>query len=244
MDDMTELTGKIEPFDSFWEAPENIEGGYTKFGAFYRWNYLGHLTKRKDAAILVVSCGPGYLVELLAKEGYTNVLGIDSDPEKIAYATKRGLNCRTERAIPFLMEGPDVYDLIFCEQEINHLTKDEIRAFLRLCKGKLRQNGMLIVHSMNGANPITGPEAVAQNFDHYNAFTTYSLEQILLHCGFAKAKVIPLHLYVFRGNPLNYIAWGLAALLHLAFRVAFILYGKSNKIWTKKIAAIAIKSGG
>jgi len=244
MDDITDLTGKIEPFDSFWEAPENIEKGYASFGAFYRWNYLGHLTKRKDARILVVSCGPGYFVQLLAKNGYTNVLGIDSDSEKIAHATSRGLNCRVARAVSFLKEGSDGYDLIFCEQEINHLTKDEIRAFLRLCRDRLKENGMLIVHSMNGANPITGPEAIAQNFDHFNAFTTYSLKQILEHCGYVDVRVLPLHLYVFRGNPLNYIAWGLTALLHLAFRAAFILYGKSNKIWTKKIAAIAIKSGG
>jgi len=244
MDDKMELTGKIEPFDSFWEAPENIEKGYASFGAFYRWNYLKHLTQRKDAQILVISCGPGYFVELLAKEGYTNVLGIDSDSEKIAHATKRGLNCRVARAIPFLEEGTDAFDLIFCEQEINHLTKAEIRVFMRLCKEKLREKGMLIVHSMNGANPITGPEAVAQNFDHYNAFTSYSLKQILEHCGYADVHVLPLHLYVFRGNPLNYVAWGLAAILHLAFTAAFILYGKSNKLWTKKIAAIAIKIEG
>jgi len=241
MDNQMELTGKIEPFDSFWEAPDDIERGYASFAQFYRWNYLKHLTARRDAAILVISCGPGYLVDLLKREGYTNVLGIDSDPEKIAYATRRGLNCRTERAFPFLEVTTDRFDLIFCEQELNHLTKIEIKSFLLLCRDSLRDGGMLIVHSLNGANPITGAEALAQNFDHYNSFTAYSLRQVLEHCGYQKVQVLPLHLYVFRKNPLNYVAWGATALLHLSFRVAFILYGKSNKLWTKKIAAIAVK---
>ena len=51
MDGNTELTGKIEPFDSFWEAPEDIEKGHTSFPQFYRWNYLKHVTVRKDGAL-------------------------------------------------------------------------------------------------------------------------------------------------------------------------------------------------
>ena len=100
---------------------------------------------------------------------------------------------------------------------------------------------MLIVHTLNGANPITGAEALAQNFDHYNSFTEYSLRQILKHCGYVNVRVLPLHLYVFRTNPFNYVAWALSSILHYTFRLAFILYGKSNKLWTKKIAAIAQK---
>jgi hypothetical protein len=54
-------------------------------------------------------------------------------------------------------------------------------------------------------------------------------------------KVIPLHLYVFYKNPMNYVAWALASAMNLFFRAAFVLYGKSNKLFTKKIAAVAIK---
>ena len=41
------------------------------------------------------------------------------------------------------------------------------------------------------------------------------------------------NLYVFYKKPANYAAWGIAALLHVLFRAAFILYGKSNKISQK-----------
>jgi 2-polyprenyl-3-methyl-5-hydroxy-6-metoxy-1,4-benzoquinol methylase len=235
------LTAKIEPFDSFWEAPENIEKGYSSFYKFYKRNYLKYMPIDKHARILTISCGPGYLVNLLTKEGYTNVLGIDSFSEKVKYAQQRNLNCRTEEAFTFLEHNQKPYDTIFCEQELNHLTKEEILVFLKLCWNNLSENGLLIVHGLNGANPITGAEALAQNFDHYNTFTEYTLRQILRYANFAEVKVIPLNLYVFYLNPLNYLLIGIDALYTLFFKFSFMLYGKSNRLFSKKIAAICRK---
>ena len=175
----TQLTAKIEPFDTFWEAPENIEKGYGSFGKFYKRNYFKYLPEDKNASLLVISCGPGYFINLANTEGYNNALGIDSDPEKVEYAKRRALNCKTANAFPFLESNEKRFDAIFVEQEINHLTKEEILIFLKLCRDSLKNNGTLIVHSLNGANPLTGSEALAQNFDHYNTFTEYSLRQIL-----------------------------------------------------------------
>jgi len=236
-----ELTAKIEPFDSFWEAPENIEKGYHSFYQFYRHNYLKYVPDNKDSKILVISCGPGYFVNLLSKQGYRNVLGIDSDAGKIAHAKSKNLNCKVERAFLFLRYRRQEYDAIFCEQELNHLTKKEILLFLGLCRESLAPGGTLIVHGLNGANPITGSEALAQNFDHYNTFTEYTLRQILDFSGFKNIEVIPLNLYVFYKNPLNYILIVLDTLYILFFRFSFLLYGKANKIFTKKIAAVCRK---
>lgn len=236
------LAAQIEQFDSFWEAPEDIEKGYKKFQTFYRHNYLKYLPKDRGARILVISCGAGYLVDLLVQEGYSEVIGIDSDPSKIEYATLRNLNCKSERAFEYLLNNPSEFDVIFCEQEVNHLTKEEILEFLRLCWLRLSPGGVLIVHSLNGANPITGSEALAQNFDHYNTFTEYSLRQVLTHSGFDRIKVIPLRLYVFYLNPLNYILLAIDGFLNFVFRISFMFYGKSNKIFSKKIAAIGRKA--
>jgi SAM-dependent methyltransferase len=237
----TTLTAKIEPFDSFWEAPENIEKGYSSFAKFYKSNYLKYVPPQKQSRILVISCGPGYFVNVLVQEGYTNVLGIDSFEEKVKYAQQRNLNCRTEQAFPFLQANQESYDLIFCEQELNHLTKEEMLVFLKLCWDNLEEHGILIVHGLNGANPITGAEALAQNFDHYNTFTEYALRQVLRHSSFEGITVIPLNLYVFYRNPLNYVLMGIDTVYTLFFKFSFSLYGKSNRIFTKKIAAICRK---
>jgi len=232
-----ELAAKIEPFDSFWEAPSDVEKGYASFGRFYRHNYLARIPQNRAARILVVSCGPGYFVQLLKDEGYENATGIDSSREKIEWGRRRGLDCRVARVFRFLRESDDPLDLIFCEQEINHLTKSEILAFLEACRAALRPGGTLIVHSINGANPMTGSESRAGNFDHYNSFTEYSLRQILLHAGFRHVEAFPLHLYVFWTNPLNYVALVVFGVSSLLFRAYFRLVGKDATILTKKIAA-------
>jgi trans-aconitate methyltransferase len=235
------LTAKIEPFDSFWEAPENIEKGYSSYYKFYKRNYLKYIPQAKQSRILVISCGPGYFVNLLTKHGYTHVEGIDSFPEKVKYAQERNLNCKVSEAFPFLEHNDEPFNVIFCEQELNHLTKDEMLMFLKLCWCNLTDSGTLIVHGLNGANPITGAEALAQNFNHYNTFTEYSLRQILDNSKFENIKVIPLNLYVFYMNPLNYVLVALDILYTLFFRFSFMLYGKSNRIFTKKISAICRK---
>ncbi|MCG6872502.1 MAG: class I SAM-dependent methyltransferase [Gammaproteobacteria bacterium] len=234
-----QLAAKIEPFDSFWEGPEDVEKGYRSFYAFYRHNYLAQFPADRNACILVISCGPGYMVDMLQRHGYRDVLGIDSFGDKIAHARARGLNCREARAFEHLAGNPDTYDVIFCEQELNHLTKQEIPVFLGLARDATKSDGLLIVHAINGANPITGAEGLAQNFDHYNTFTEYTMRQVLDFYGYREVRVLPLSLYVFFKNPLNYVLMAMSALYTLFFRVSFLLYGKSNKIFTKKIAAVA-----
>ena len=241
MERKKQLTAKIEPFDSFWEAPEDIEKGYRSFGLFYRDNYLRYFPTDKSAKILCVSCGPGYGVQLLSDLGYDNVEGIDSFPDKIEYAAARGLNCRVAYAFDYLEDCSDAtFDMIFCEQELNHLSKDEILEFLDLCRRKLKPGGRYICFALNGANPITGAEALAQNFDHQNTFTEYSLNQVLKAGGFENIEVFGLNLYVFYKNPANYVAMFAAWLLSLSFRAIYILYGKKNGLFTKKIGASCI----
>lgn len=234
-------TARMEPFDSFWEAPSNIEKGYSSFTQFYRVNYLKHLPLNKKTKTLVISCGPGYFVNLLKQEGYTDVLGIDSYPEKVGFAEKRGLPCKVAHAFDFLRQSSEQYDLIVAEQELNHLTKEEILEFLKLCREKLNPQGMLIMHSLNGANPVTGSESLAQNFDHYNTFTEYSMKQMLLYAGYGDITVFPLQLYVFFKNPLNYVGLTLDWVLNWLFRIAFMFYGKKNRLFAKKIAAVCRK---
>jgi nucleoside-diphosphate-sugar epimerase/SAM-dependent methyltransferase len=235
------LTARIEPFDSFWEGPEDIEKGYRTFGLFYRDNYLKYIPPEKDANILVVSCGPGYFVNVLVEEGYRNVLGLDSDARKIRAALKKNLNCRAEHAVDFLASTTETFDVIICEQELNHLTKDEIVMFLKLCWDRMPAEGTLVVHGLNGANPMTGAEALAQNFDHFNTFTEYTLRQVLGYCGFGETQILPLNLYVFTSNPFNYVAKAVADLYTLWFRLTFKLYGKFNRVFTKKIGAVCKK---
>ncbi|MGH8137910.1 MAG: methyltransferase domain-containing protein [Steroidobacteraceae bacterium] len=238
------LSARLEPFDSYWQAPEDVDSGYASFSAYYRANYLAHLPQDRNARILVISCGPGYLVNLLAQTGYRNVVGIDSDERKVAHALARSLPCETAEAFPYLEQRQSAeLDVIIPEQELNHLTLDETVDFLRLCRGALRPGGRIIVYAMNGANPLVGSENIAHNIDHFYNVTEHSLGQILSLGGFDQIKAFALKLYVFWKNPLNYVGLFVTAALELAMRVIFILYGKKVRVVSKKIAAIAFKPG-
>lgn len=234
------LAARLEPFDSYWQAPADVDAGYAKFAAYYRANYLPHLPIDRSARILVVSCGAGYLIDLLRTAGYTNIRGIDSDPEKTAHARRRGLPCETAEAFPYLERNREPFDAIIPEQELNHLTLAEQLEFLSLCLRNLKPGGLMIVYGLNGANPLVGSENLAHNIDHFNTFTDYSLRQVLQLAGFTEIRVMPLKLYVFWKNPLNYVGLAATTLLELFFRVCFVLYGKDVKILTKKLAAVCL----
>jgi 2-polyprenyl-3-methyl-5-hydroxy-6-metoxy-1,4-benzoquinol methylase len=235
------LAARLEPFDSYWQAPEDVERGYRSFTQYYKHNYLPHMPPDLDAQILVVSCGPGYLVKALADRGYRNVLGIDSDPRKVEHAVRHGLRCSTAEAFAFLADRAESFDVIIPEQELNHLTLDEQIQFLRLCLRNLRAGGLVFVYGLNGANPLVGSENLSHNIDHFNTFTEYSLKQILQLGGFEAIQTLPLKIYVFWRNPLNYVGLAVTGALELFFRIVFKLYGKDVKILSKKVAAIARK---
>lgn len=233
------LAARLEPFDSYWQAPDDVEKGYDSFYRYYKHNYLPRMPQDRNARILVVSCGPGYLVNMLRKEGYAHVTGIDSDPEKVAHAVRRNLDCRAARAFEWLEGVEDEYDVILPEQELNHLTLDEQIEFLRLCRTALRTNGYVLVYGLNGANPLVGSENLAHNIDHFNTFTEHSLTQVLQLAGFESIRTLPLAIYVFWKNPLNYVGLAFTGACELFFKAAYKMYGKNVKILTKKIAAIA-----
>jgi 2-polyprenyl-3-methyl-5-hydroxy-6-metoxy-1,4-benzoquinol methylase len=234
-----QLAARLEPFDSYWQAPKDVEKGFSSFTAYYRANYLPHMPADRQARILVISCGPGYLVKMLRDRGYSAVLGIDSDAAKVDIARNHQLPCEVARAFEFLEDKQAEYDVIIPEQELNHLTLDETVEFLALCRRALRPGGRVVVYAMNGANPLVGSENLSHNIDHFYNVTDYSLGQILQLAGFAQVRTFALKLYVFWKNPLNYVGLAVTATLEGIFRVIFVLYGKKVRILSKKVAAVA-----
>lgn len=236
-----QLSARLEPFDSYWQAPADIESGYRSFLAYYRANYTRFLPENRAAKILVISCGPGYLVNMLVQAGYTDVHGIDSDRDKVSHAIQRGLHCEVAEAFPFLERVAQAYDVIIPEQELNHLSIEETIEFLRLCNRALRPGGRIVVYAMNGANPLVGAENVSHNIDHFYNCTEHSLTQLMQLGGFAEIRPFALKLYVFWKNPLNYVGLAVTTVLEAIFRILFKMYGKKVTILSKKIGAAGTK---
>ena len=228
-------------FTTFCEGPQDIEKGYNQFFLFHRKNYLSHLPQDKKANILVVSSGVGYFQNSLKRWGYENVVGIDSDVERVAYAKRKGFQSECVDCFDYLADREDVYDFIFTEQEVNHLTRDEFLSFLTLAYNALQPGGKLMTIAANCANPIIATEYLGNNIDHYTSFTENNMRQYFSLTNFSEIQVIPHDFYVLWYHPMNYVAKGITGLIHTTLRVLFKMYGKSNQIFTKRLSAIFVK---
>jgi 2-polyprenyl-3-methyl-5-hydroxy-6-metoxy-1,4-benzoquinol methylase len=235
------FAARAEPFDTYWQGTRDLRKGFRDFEIYYRANYLKRIPADRNTSILVLSCGPGYLVNALVRARYTRVLGIDSDPAKIAHAVERGLPCRAEAAFDHLAAHPGEYDLIIPEQELNHLTIDETIEFLKLCYTALKPGGQVLVYAINGTNPIVAPEHISHNIDHFYNVTDYSLKQLLQLGGFERIEPFACKLYVFWDRPLNYVGWAITNTLELVMRGLFRLYKNPVRIMSKRIAAVAFR---
>jgi 2-polyprenyl-3-methyl-5-hydroxy-6-metoxy-1,4-benzoquinol methylase len=235
------LTAIHSPFTTFCEGPDDIESSYRFFYLFHRRNFLHRLPKEKGIEILVISSGVGYFQYSLKKWGYTNVRGIDTDSEKAEYARKKGFLSECIDCFDYLEKNEDFYDLIFAEQEVNHLTRDEFLYFLSLCFNALKPNGQLIITAANCANPLIAPEYLGNNIDHYTSFTENNLMQFFSMTKFKEVEVFPHDFYVLWTNPLNYVAKIVTGGIHFLLKMLFKMYGKSNQIFTKRIGVIATK---
>ena len=244
MDQSTEreLTAKRNSFTSFCEVPDDVEKGFRLVPAFYRRNYRKLLPPDKHASILVISSGPGDFQRYLKDLNGTNVLGIDSDPEKAELANGRGLQLETDSCFDFLPRDSE-YNFMFGEQEVNHLTRDEFLEFLELlgrCRVSLRPNRGLLLVAANRTNPLIAAEDPGNNRDHYSYTAEDNLKQAFAFAGSTKATPILLDYYVLWKNPTNYVTKLITDTFHLLLRVIFRIYGKNASIFTKRLAILGL----
>lgn len=235
-----ELAGTISPWTTFCEGMTDIEKGYSYYPRQYKKNYSSHLPEDKNSKLLVVSAGPGYFVLFLNQLGYSNVHGIDTEPARVEYALKRDLNVTVAHAFDFLNGSKENYDAIILEQEINHLTRQEFMDFLKVARTRLVKGGRVILNATNYANPITSPDHLAHNLNHFSGWTGHSLRQAFKYSDFDSSECYPLDNYVLYENPLNWVAKAITGLISLILRLMFMMYGKNEKIFTKRLIAVGI----
>ena len=127
------LAARLEPFDSYWQAPKDVEKGFTLVH--------GLLPCQLPAAICRPTSRRGSLSSAAARAtwskmlrdcGYTWVLGIDSDAAKVEWHGATSCPAKWRVRSSSLRRRRAEYDVIIPEQELNHLTLDETIEFLEL----------------------------------------------------------------------------------------------------------------
>lgn len=142
---------------------------------------------------LDIGCGSGQMIKFLRSNGF-DVRGIDIAKEAINLANK--LNKKVVAKIGSATKVPHkdkVFDLVISISVIEHLTKKEVRLFLKEARRVLKPGGYIFLVTPNYATPIRLLQGASwfgyNDPTHINFFTPWSLASKLNKYGFYKQKL-------------------------------------------------------
>jgi 2-polyprenyl-3-methyl-5-hydroxy-6-metoxy-1,4-benzoquinol methylase len=151
-------------------------------------HYLrGWLPQDPATPVVDLGCGDGKLLATLAHHGFREIVGIDRSPVQVE---------RSRRLAPsaevllgdvgdVLRSRPRHFGAIFCIDVLEHLTRDELLATLRLCSAALRPGGVLIAQVPNAESPFCGSIRYG-DLTHELAFTSEVLSHLFAATGFER----------------------------------------------------------
>ncbi len=103
----------------------------------------------KCARVLDIGCGRGEFLEIL-KDHNIGGIGVDSDPDMVAYCRSRQLVVEQSDAIAYLETlEENSLDGIFIDQVVEHLEPEYLIRLLVLCYMKLKEGYYIIVETVN-----------------------------------------------------------------------------------------------
>lgn len=177
-----------------------------------------------------------YLQEL----GYGNAEGVDISDEQIVAAGKLGVsNVVNSDVAEFIADKKGIYEIVFARDVLEHFTKQEVLDVLDLVYSSLSPSGRLVLQVPNGGSPFFGRIRYG-DFTHEQAFTSTSLNQILLSAGFRSIECYPVR-PVPKGvkSFIRYVLWvGIESVIRFC---STIETGNFRGIFTQNIIAVAAK---
>jgi SAM-dependent methyltransferase len=130
--------------------------GYYSFMGFdsdeLRRRYRGYANRLSGfAPVLDIGCGRGEMLELLKEIG-VEAEGVDSDPDMVAEALRKGLRATCADAVEFLTEKEGAAGAVFSSHVIEHLTADRLQTLIAAAARSLRVGGILMLVSPSPRN--------------------------------------------------------------------------------------------
>jgi SAM-dependent methyltransferase len=120
------------------------------------WNRIGYAPDLTDASVLDLGCGLGALSANLAQRGAREVLGLDVDPQPIAFAkrfipeTYPALADKIQFACRGIetLEGSQRFDFVFSKDAFEHIL--DLKGMVSHIRRLLRPGGRLVI----GTSPL------------------------------------------------------------------------------------------
>ncbi len=150
---------------------------------------LGHLLPTdREARILDLGCGLGFLLYMLKKQGYSQAMGVEINQEQARIAQSLDLKVTEEDVMAFMEKDREKFHLIFINHLLEHLTKDEAVGLLEKAFFALERGGRIVVTVPNAASPF-GLSLAFGDFTHEIFFSPTSLREVLSLTGFTSIEV-------------------------------------------------------
>jgi len=103
----------------------------------------------KCSRVLDIGCGRGEFLEIL-KDHDIGGIGVDTDPDMVAYGLSRQLDVEHSDAIAYLETLEDrTLDGIFIDQVVEHLEPDYLIRLLALCYQKMKFGYHIVIETVN-----------------------------------------------------------------------------------------------
>jgi SAM-dependent methyltransferase len=103
----------------------------------------------KCSRVLDIGCGRGEFLEIL-KDNDIGAIGVDIDPDMVAYCRSRQLGVEHSDAIAYLVTLEDKsLDGIFIDQVVEHLEPNYLVRLLALCHQKMKFGYHIVVETVN-----------------------------------------------------------------------------------------------
>jgi SAM-dependent methyltransferase len=193
-----------------------------------------------ESKILELGCGPGYMLEFLARYNFKHVKGIDISSEQVELANNRGCDTEVANVFEYLKGKNDTFDAIIALDFIEHFHKDELLKLASLIFKSLKKGGRLILQTPNGEG-LFPRQIIYGDLTHFTIFTPTSIQQLLVETGFNNFRFSET-------GPTPKNKWGRLRLLlwqlikFAANTIRKIETGKSQTIWTENMICYCEKS--
>jgi len=139
--------------------------------------------------VVDIGCGRGELLDLLA-EAHAEVTGVDLDPDMVERCRSKGHDVVRDDALRYLGARPDgSIGAIFSAQFIEHISYEDLLAFLELGLRKLRPGGVFVAETVN-PHSIQAFKAFWVDLTHQKPIFPETLLALCRATGFAEATVL------------------------------------------------------
>jgi len=219
-------------YSAFKKGEPRERFGFLHLRLWYNEKYLPLIKhKPKDAPILDLGCGQGFMLRYLQSAGFTNLTGVDVSAEQVNIAQSRGFNAIHADVFDFLKARENEYEIITAIDIIEHFKKEEIMELLPLIHRALKPGGVFALQTPNG-DGLMPNYVIYGDFTHFTILSALSLKNILTLTNFTNIQFKELGPGALIHFPL-FLAWQVIRLFAMLIKFAEI--GRIQKYWTESI---------